>query len=83
MKDKRERTDDLGQKRRGHWYYYPSQTTAYIDYRDRRSVSDRDHAHGMDLSEWYDYDRFRESRKKEPYVDRLRHTVHPRQFLVG
>ncbi len=34
--DKRDRNDDPRQEQRGHRYYRPSQTTAYIDYRDRK-----------------------------------------------
>jgi hypothetical protein len=35
-RDTRERNDDQGQKRSGLRYYHPLQTTAYIDYRDRK-----------------------------------------------
>ncbi len=47
-KDKRERNDDPGQKRRGHRYtVHPSNRTISIDYRDRRSVNYLDHSHRM------------------------------------
>jgi hypothetical protein len=45
-RDKRERNDDPGQKRRGHRYsVHPSNHTISIDYRDRRSVNYLDHSH--------------------------------------
>ena len=44
-RDKRERNDDPGQKRRGHRYsVHPSNHTISIDYRDRRSVNYLDHS---------------------------------------
>jgi hypothetical protein len=43
-RDKRERNDDAGQKRSGHWYCCPLQTTAYINYPDGKQVNDRDHS---------------------------------------
>jgi hypothetical protein len=44
-RDKRERNDDPGQKRRGHRYsVHPSNHTIPIDYRDRRSVNYLDHS---------------------------------------
>ena len=47
-RDKRERNDDPGQKRRGHRYsVHPSNHTIPIDYRDRRSVNYLDRSHLM------------------------------------
>ena len=44
-RDKRERNDDPGQKRRGHRYsVHPSNHTISIDYPDRRSVNYLDHS---------------------------------------
>jgi integrase/recombinase XerD len=44
-RDKRERNDDPGQKRRGHRYSaHPPNHTIPVDYRDRRSVNHLDHS---------------------------------------
>jgi hypothetical protein len=49
-RDKRERNDDPGQKRRGHRYsVHPSNHTISIDYPDRRSVNYLDHSQHIDV----------------------------------
>ncbi len=54
-RDKRERNDDPGQKRRGHRYsVHPSNHTISIDYPDRRSVNYLDHSH-TDANAYADY----------------------------